>query len=720
MKSTSPPPNPPPEPPERIKLPPGIPEDSGQLDRILKKDGDLARRWKGFQPRGAQLRMFQETLRAFRQSDTAVIEAGTGTGKTLAYLLPAVISRKKTVISTGLRNLQDQISGKDLQFIREHFDIDFTSAVLKGRDNYVCLRRFASVMRKEKRAGSDPELETVFRTLAEWRQKTGTGEISEIPAKILKKPPFSLLASSRATCLGKSCALNSQCFIQLARAKAASADLILVNHHLLMSDLALKDSGEAKGSLLPEWDAAILDEAHLLEQVAINSFSQRLSLKELQDVCFELSKLLDTLLVAEARAGAGAASQRVRAILDLKASADTQQEVAVRMSLLFQKAPGAEDQSYGELIWPPEKPERRGLKGTLAKLRKDLEELESGSADAFPKDDEEFKPVSMRLKAASETAGFLSGASHPNYVYTVSVSDGSVELAALPIDVSGYLRDKLFNFTKTVVLTSATMASRKSLSYFNGRLGIDPGVKGLVLDSPFDFWSRTVMYVPKSMPAFDRQNKNELFREALVDEMKKLLKVTRGRALILFTSYSQLNAVHERFSRMRLPFRLLKQGEGGESRTSLLDAFREEESSVLMATSSFWQGVDVPGQSLSAVIIDKLPFPVPSDPVYQARADILKKQHRDGFSELSLPEMEIKLKQGLGRLIRSATDWGLLAILDSRITQKYGPSVLQSLSHGPSTNDVETVRKFFEKMEPRRRTSPAGAGPMPGDGGRRG
>ncbi|MDR1313760.1 MAG: ATP-dependent DNA helicase [Deltaproteobacteria bacterium] len=689
--------------PGRIPLPRGIPHDTGELDYILKNDGELARRWRGFQPRHAQLKMFRETLRAFRDADITVIEAGTGTGKTLAYLLPAIISGKKTIVSTGLKNLQDQIYGKDLQFIREHFDSDFTAAVLKGRDSYVCLRRFEKAMRKRPAAQTDPVQKARFDTLEKWRISTEAGEISEISNKLTSSPPFNELTSTSEACLGKKCSCNALCFLQQARAKAASADIVLVNHYLLMIDLALHGTA---ASVLPPWDAVILDEAHLVEQVAIKSFSQKLSLPDLQNACYELANLLDRLMDAAISAGAGPGSERVATIMTLKASADNQQETAARLTAMFQKAPGSDELSYGELIWPErEKPERRGLKDALAKLHSELKDLEENSAKLFADADEDFTPVSRRLKAASETARFISAKSDPGFVYTVNAEDGNVELSAVPIDVSAYLREKLFDFTKTIVITSATMSSRKSLGYFNARIGVDERVDGLVLDSPFDYWSRTVMYVPKSMPPFNRENNHESFRLALVEEITKLLRVTRGRALVLFTSYSQLNWVHGRFARMRLPFKLLKQGD--EPRTLLLETFRQDVSSVLMATASFWQGVDVPGQSLSAVIIDKLPFPVPTDPVHQARDSLLKKARRDGFNELSLPEMEIKLKQGLGRLIRSAGDWGLLAILDSRISSGYGPGVLQSISHGPITNDVEAVRKFFAKMEPPKK-EPAG------------
>jgi ATP-dependent DNA helicase DinG len=684
------------------------------------KGGELARRWEGFQPRPQQLRMFREALRAIGQNDITVIEAGTGTGKTLAYLLPAVISRKKIVISTGLKNLQDQLDGKEIKFVKEYFDTSFTSTVLKGRESYVCLRAFDTVMRRAKSAGSDPAKKASFDELARWRMSTQLGEIGEIPSRILKNPPFNLLASTHENCLNQKCPQNSQCFLQRARARAVSADIVLVNHYLLMSDLGIKGStdedGKTAGGLLPDWDACIIDEAHLLEQVAIKSFSQKLSLQDLQSVCYELSQLLDGLLNLAVQAGNGPSSPRVTSIMSLKVTAENQQEVAARLSNVFQKAPGSEEQSFGELIWPErEKPERREVKQTLARLHSELKDLERGASALFGADDAEFMPISKRLKAASETARFISARNDPAYVYTVTASEGGVELAAMPIDVSGYLRDKLFNFTKAVVLTSATMSSRKSLSYFNAQLGIDPGVKGLLLDSPFDFWSRTVLYVPKQMPPMDRQTNNEKFREALVEELKKLLKITRGRALVLFTAYSQLNAIHERFSRMRLPFTLLKQGE--DDRTTLLETFRRDESSVLMGTSSFWQGVDVPGQSLCAVIIDKLPFPVPSDPVHQARERMLRQSNKDGFNELSVPAMEIKLKQGLGRLIRSSGDWGLMAILDSRIRNRYGPAVLQSISHGPITNDIEQVKQFFQKMEPHRtwtRPQTPGTAPPPG------
>ncbi|MDR1039118.1 MAG: ATP-dependent DNA helicase [Deltaproteobacteria bacterium] len=695
------------DPSTRIPLPGSIPGDTGELDYILKANGALAQRWADFQPRESQLKMFRETLRAFRDADTTVIEAGTGTGKTLAYLLPAIISGKRTVVSTGLKNLQDQIYDKDLGFIRTHFDKPFTSAILKGRDNYVCMKRFDSVMRRQKMALTDPGQARWFEILREWKGSTVQGEIAELPLKLTKTPPFDKLRATHETCMGKKCPFKNTCFLQQARARAAESDIVLANHYLLMADLALQDNS---ANVLPQWDAAVFDEAHLLEQVAVSCFSQRLSLQDVQSACYDLASLLDRQLDILMNTGHGPSDTKVKNIMALKVKAENQLESAARIANPFQKGPG--DKSDGEVsveqLWPdaPEDrwpPDRVELKSMLWKLTADLTELEKQSAEFFSDEDEEYTPVRRRLEAAASTGSFIVAKSDPGFVYVIRAGEDDVVLSAMPIDVSAYLRDKLFNFRKTVIVTSATIASGNSLAYFNSRLGIDQRVKGLTLKSPFKYWDRTIMYIPSKMPEFDKADGNEKFRRALVDELAELLAATRGRALVLFTATRQMEWVYESISMKNLPWRLLKQGQ--ENRSRLLEIFREDVNSVLLATMSFWQGVDVPGQSLSAVIIDKLPFPVPTDPLHSARCNLLKTgdpKHDKwaGFHELSVPEMEIKLKQGLGRLIRSASDFGLMAVLDPRLQSSgYGHRFLLSFEHGPIHTDISKVRDFFTRME---------------------
>ncbi|MDR3154409.1 MAG: ATP-dependent DNA helicase [Deltaproteobacteria bacterium] len=678
----------------RIPLPGSFPSDIGDLDYILKKDGALALRWPDFQPRGSQLRMFRETARAFRDGDISIIEAGTGTGKTLAYLLPAIISGKTTLVSTGLRNLQEQIFNKDLGFIREHFDSGFTAAILKGRDNYLCLRRFTDVMGKRRSlmAMADRELKRKFRLLGGWVTETRSGEVAEISYALGKDPPFDRLGSSSEYCLGKKCGHHGRCFLMKARELAAQANLILVNHHLFMADLTLR---EASSAVLPEWEAVVFDEAHLLEGTAVRYFSKEFSTAELTNACYDFSRLLDRLMEGRGRQE-GPGSEWAKGILELREAAENHQETAARITTNLQGT-GRERE-----LWPPGPPEKwperdRGLRDTLARLAADLGRLVKSAESQKGPEDDEFTPALRTILSLAQSAAFIARNDNPKYVYTVKPrKNEDVTLAAVPLQVSDYLRESLFSFRKTVVLTSATMSAEGSLTYFNRSLGIPEQVKGLILDSPFDFWNRTTLYLPKHMPEPKYETGYDDFSQALVRELPVLLGLTRGRALVLFTSNFLLDKVHEAVEG-RLPFRVLKQGDA--SRTKLLDDFRHDVGSVLMATASFWQGVDVPGEGLTAVIIDKLPFPV-QDPLNEAKKRRLVEANKAWFPEFYLPEMEIKLKQGLGRLIRSKDDWGLMAILDPRLNIKnYGRSVLKTFPHGPIIYTHEEVRRFMARME---------------------
>ncbi|MDR1081413.1 MAG: ATP-dependent DNA helicase [Deltaproteobacteria bacterium] len=714
-----------PPPKDRIPLPRSIPGDAGALDGLLAKGGALARRWKGFQPREAQLRMFRETLRAFRQNDTTEIEAGTGTGKTLAYLLPAIISGKRTVISTGMKNLQDQIFFKDLNFVRAHFECSFKAAILKGRSSYVCMRGLSAVMRLEKRHATDPARAGKFRSLREWRAGTVAGEISELPQGFTSEKPFDRLPSSRESCMGRSCPFSKAgCFLARSREKAADADIILVNHSLLMASIAVASTALASGAdaqdkaaeVIPQWDAAVIDEAHLLEQAAVGCFTRRLSTGELLVLFEELHGILDARLDELADRGEGPQSPEVAAVMSLMSTAEGMQGTVVRVASQLQAPPAAgaeEEHSSGELLWPDPLAEgsakwsvrkietRQTIRNLLAELGTDILDLDRAVSEALPKGLEDLAPISWKLRESADVIASIAGPPTPGYVYTLSAARNDAVLSAVPVDVSGFLRRALFDFTKTVVLTSATMATGGKFDYFNSRLGLDRRVIPLVLKSPFDFRSRTVLYVPASMPPFDEREPDGKYRPALEEEIARLLEVTSGRALVLFTARSRMDWVHGRLSGRRLPWTLLKQGE--DSRQRLLERFRKDTGSVLMATMSFWHGVDVPGASLSAVIIDKLPFPVPSDPVHQARCRLLDGGDPNswkGFNLLSVPAMEIMLKQGVGRLVRSADDWGVMAILDPRIKTKwYGRGFLSSPQIGHVTRDMAEVSKLFAEME---------------------
>ncbi|MDR1313761.1 MAG: ATP-dependent DNA helicase [Deltaproteobacteria bacterium] len=706
----------------RIPLPAGIPDDVGELDSLLAEGGELAASWEGFQPREPQLRMFRETLRAFRQSDTSLIEAGTGTGKTLAYLLAAVISGKRTVVSTGLKNLQDQIFGKDIPFINDHFEKNFKAAVLKGRESYACVRTCNSLLKTAESFKTDRAMAYKFEDFKKWLGSTRTGEVSELPPGLVAAKPFDRLPAAGDACMGAKCRTAKQCFHRRAREAAAGADIILANHHLLMSSLALGDKSD---SVVPPWDAAVLDEAHLLEKAAVDCFSTRLSTSALQDLLKDAHGILDDLLQESAAMKTGPQSQAVADAMKLLERSDDLGESVARIEsqLLDNPAEGGGGGRGGGLLWPDPQASggerwseekialRERIRGALSELTPALADLDKKMSGLFSENDERFMPVSRRLQSAASDIRTVAGPSVPSYVYTLKTDDRGAEMAAVPVDVSGFLRSTLFNYKRTVVATSATINAKGTSDFFKRRLGIDRRTPTLVLESPFDYMGRTVLYVPSTMPDFDEGNPEGKYRPALEGEIMKLLRVTGGRALVLFTAYGRMDWIHKRIAASKPPWKLFKQGEG--PRAAVLDKFRNDASSVLFATVSFWQGVDVPGQSLSAVIIDKLPFPVPSDPLHQARARLLdaeKPGGRKSFNELSVPEMEIQLKQGVGRLIRSSGDWGVMAVLDPRIMRYYGKGFVDSRTHGPITSDIARVEKLFDEMEPKNPKSPGVGG----------
>jgi ATP-dependent DNA helicase DinG len=653
--------------------------------------------------------MFRETLAAFSRPGVCIIEAGTGTGKTLAYLLPAVISGKKTIVSTGMKNLQDQIARKDLEFIRERFDIPFTSTVLKGRESYACLKRCACLASAGTRAPEGGRPATLSVELREWLETTSTGEVSELPRRLGAERTFGTLSASRESCLGRKCVHRDRCFLQRARARAAESDIVLVNHHILMSDMALP---EGSSPILPAWEAAVLDEAHLLEGTAVSCFSRTVSFRDILDACGALTKTLARCQKSPKAEGLAAGKETRSLVRSLAAEAGSLEESASRLIASLGRCSTGRDEEFceDEALWPDESvPEERWprdskeAKAALGLLHSGVTALEGRASRLFPPDHEAYMPLSRKLRDAAETARFVSSPPGPGFVCTLRREADDVTVSAMPVDVAPYLRDTLFAPGRTVLLTSATMAvmghgGERTLRLFRERLGISRDSRALVLDSPFDYEGRTRLYVPDSMPALDRSRSNGAFREALAEEIAAILGVTRGRALALFTARRQMDHVCARIREMGLPYRIMKQGEA--PRAALLETFRSDVHSVLMATMSFWQGVDVPGESLSAVIIDKLPFPVPSEPLFRAREAAARREGRNPFMELSVPEMEIKLMQGLGRLLRSSSDWGLMAVLDSRLcTQGYCKRFLDHFRSGKVVRNIADVKKFFDRME---------------------
>ena len=631
---------------------------------ILGHDGRLAGQWDGYEQRTGQLEMALEAAKAFENDDIAIIEAGTGTGKTLAYLIPALLSGKKTIVSTGTKNLQEQIFHKDIPFIRKTLNADFRAAYLKGRENYLCIHRFRNFLQ-------EPVFEAIQETvyldrLKEWASTTVTGdraELADLPENFVA---WSDLTSSGDRCLGRKCSEREECFLQKARRRAAAAELVVVNHHLFMADLAIREDGYSE--VLPEYDAVIFDEAHMLEDVATHHFGLEVSTWRLARLRRDLEKELATKKLM--------GPELTGFLQGLKNLTDV-------MARDFYTQPGEYD------LWDENDPETMDrLTDLLRKMSAFLGGLGGRLEKAGEKDDD-LQNMARRVdRLSSDLAGLLE-ARTVDYVYWAERRGRGLHLHASPIDVSPFLEEKLYSQELSLVFTSATLTSENRFDFFIRRLGIPSEIEGLIVESPYDYQRQALLWASGRIPP----PMSPSYLDALTEEIEKLLHLSRGRAFVLFTSFRNLHYVSERL-RNRLPWTCLIHGEA--PRNALLEAFRRDVDSVLMGTHSFWQGVDVPGESLSAVIIDKLPFPRPDSPLVRARSARLREEGGNPFNDYSIPEAVITLKQGLGRLIRGRADRGLLAVLDSRlVTKGYGRKFLNSLPYTRLTQNPDEVRIFF-------------------------
>jgi ATP-dependent DNA helicase DinG len=674
-------------------LPNELPANLSDLDYLLLEEGPLDSGWKAFESREAQQKMFKETLLAFKNGTKAVIEAGTGTGKTLAYLLPALISGKKTFISTGLKNLQEQIYQKDLKFIKEHFNKNIKAVVLKGRQNYICKRLLFSFENRLQNSFDD-EIRDFVKLLVRWVDETKTGEIEELNAfDYINKltPPFNRLYSTGENCLGRNCPYNEKCFVSQVRKKAMEADLVLINHHLFMADLSLKRN---VAGFLPDFEAIIIDEAHLLLDVASNYFSYKFSTKGLMNAIIFLQQAINWELLKDTLN----TPEYAKTLNQLKKMAESVEEDIL---FIFNRYSNIDGEDF---LWPKtnlnlwEKRDK-DFKDLLSDLSKKLDTI-IDNVNVIEDKNDDFKNILGDLVPNQEALIFIVQNNDDSYVYQVKSDRENVELAAIPIDVAPFLEKNLFLKNKTIILCSATLSTDGNLDYFKKKTGITTKCSSLILSSPFNYEKNAKCYIPNSMvPPPEPGEPTETYDEALVEQIQTLLEITEGRALVLFTSFRQLNMVKNVLSKSPKSYRLLHQ-DPGIGRTQLLDDFRRDVHSVLLATHSFWQGVDIPGQSLSAVIIDKIPFPRPNTPLTKAKSQFIIKQKGNPFSDFFIPEATLNLKQGIGRLLRSKNDWGLIAILDSRVHHKqYGHKMYKDLMMPGRilTSRLSDVKKFFNE-----------------------
>ena len=635
------------------------------IEGVFGPGGLLEKRHPGYEFRPSQLAMAKLAEEAFEKHHHTVIEAGTGTGKTLAYLIPAIRSGRRVVVSTATKSLQEQLFEKDVPFLQKHFAPNLKAAMMKGRANFLCRQKVHQMDGQPVLKGIDET--DWFSQIRDWAKLTETGDRSELTFLPDDAELWNRIDARSDLCTGQKCAEFQRCFITAMHQRAQEADLIIVNHHLFFADLALRQ--EDFGSILPEYSAVVFDEAHEIEDVASDYFGRQLSSYRFEELARDTDNMLRVLQIDAAPLRRHLARLRERA------------------RSFFERFPEREGR------YPFGPAERHAFldssREEYGELASALKRVEAELSALTPKP-EEVIGMARRAAETRRELAFLMESEEKSYVYWYERRGRGVFLAATPIDVSEILRERLFEQFDTVVLTSATLAVGGRFDYLKQRLGVMPANE-TVLPQEFDYPAQALLYTPRGLPDV----RNPAFAASAADEIARLLEISRGRAFCLFTSYAQMRDIYERVS-SRLKFPLLLQGTA--PRSILLERFRSTPHAVLFATSSFWQGVDVPGAQLSCVIIDKLPFAVPSDPIVAARVRALEEDGRNAFAEYQIPEAVLALKQGFGRLIRSKTDRGILSILDNRIRRmQYGKIFLESLPEYTTTQDLAEVARFMEK-----------------------
>jgi ATP-dependent DNA helicase DinG len=648
---------------------PEVPALSGIVAAIFAPGGPLESSLDGFESRPAQREMASAVADVFAGGGVLLAEAGTGTGKTLAYLVPAILNRQRVLISTGTKNLQEQIFFKDLPVLRQALDVPFTATYMKGRANYLCLHRFAAL--KDSGAIYGREDRLAIERIDEWARRTETGDRAEMEDLPEDLPFWPEIAASGENCIGADCPQFDECFVTKMRQRAAESDLVIVNHHLLCADASVRQN--AFGEVIPSCKYAVVDEAHQLEDVATQYFGRMVSNFRLDDFARDVDRAISSKQIADPDA-ADALGRNVEHVRDfarlffgalqMVRGLGTDSRIRVRPPQLEPTLPDAV-----ALVDALE-----ALEGTIA-LTRDLPE--------------DVLALGHRAQELREDVRFLTRADDPGHVYYLDIRGRGVFLRASPIDVSDIIREMLLDRMTATVLTSATLSVDGRFDYIRGRLGIRKSLE-VRLPSEFDFREQAILYLPRQMP----DPRSPQFVEAASREVVEILRRTDGRAFVLFTSYNNLRQVHQ-FASARIPYPILIQGSA--PRSALLREFKSTPNAVLFATSSFWQGVDVVGEALSCVIIDKLPFASPGDPITSARIEAINEAGGNAFGEYQIPLAILALQQGLGRLIRHRTDRGVLAVLDPRLkTMAYGRRFLASLPPAPVTHDIARLDTFFD------------------------
>jgi ATP-dependent DNA helicase DinG len=650
---------------------------AGLTATVLGPGGALSRVLPDYEPREGQMEMASRVADVIEHGGVLLAEAGTGTGKTLAYLIPAILSRQRVLVSTGTKNLQEQIYFKDIPTLREALQVPFTATYMKGRANYLCLHRLDQLSDSHAAAAHDVFLPLI----RDWASRTDTGDRAELQDLPEDLPFWSEVSATSESCIGTECPRYNDCFVTKMRQRAAESDVVIVNHHLLCADAAVRQNDY--GAVIPSCNHAVVDEAHQLEEVATQYFGLSVSSYRLDDYAHDVERFVRS----------GAVDNRDTR-QDIEKGVDRLRDHARAFFSELGSSHRASDRVRGEERIRVTDRSLSHAREVSAYLAGSLDLLEAALALLTPKGDTEeaagFDGAALARRAGEirDELRFLLRAGDPAYVYFVEFRGKGIFLRASPIDVSEIVRHLLFDRMRSTVLTSATLTVDGTFEYARSRLGIQRADE-VRLPSEFDFPNQALLYLPTRMP----DPRSPDFAMAAGKQVVELLKRSLGRAFVLFTSYATLRAV-QAIAEMALDYPMLVQGTA--PRSQLLRQFRETPHSVLFATSSFWQGVDVAGDALSCVIIDKLPFASPADPITAARIDAIRARGGEPFDEYQVPLAILALQQGLGRLIRHRRDRGVLAVLDPRLrTKGYGRRFIASVPPAPVVHDLDQVERFF-------------------------
>ncbi|TMP31849.1 ATP-dependent helicase [Pseudoalteromonas rubra] len=634
------------------------------ITQIFSENGPLAHHFSGYQPRQPQIDMAEAIDQVVKEGGQCVVEAGTGTGKTFAYLVPALLNDKKVIISTGSKALQEQLYHRDLPELLKALGKGRKVALLKGRANYLCTYRLNEHVAHV--PSDDPDVMHQLAMVAKFATETQSGDLAdcvgiEEDAKVL---PY--VNSTADNCLGKDCPDFAECYIRKARLKASEADLVVINHHLFFADMSVKESGFAE--LMPTADTYIFDEAHQLGEIASDYFGESISTKQLQALINDLRLIYRS---------------DIPDMLQLGKTLNKLETSVADLRLVF-----GSDGARGD--WR-EKLQDKAICDALHRVISNLDFLYQVLKLCLDRSDKIEHPLERVLSFKGQLDRAFD-VSLSGFSYWFETTRRFLTIHITPLDVSSRFKDMMAKSEASFVFTSATLSVDNSLAHFNASLGLEPDHQAIV-DSPFDYESQALLCLPRYLP----ETKDELMPHALVKIAKQVINAAKGRTFLLFTSYRVMHLVYEGLS-TATEYPVFMQGQA--SKRIILEQFVRHGNAVLMGTASFWEGVDVRGDTLSCVLIDKLPFTSPDDPLLQARMKDAQLQDKEPFDEIQLPLAVIALKQGVGRLIRDKKDKGVLIICDNRlVTRKYGETFIKSLPAMSRTRDLDKALSFLENID---------------------